>query len=83
MNKAHEIIAQMKVWFDGSTKNRPDFRADEVLSRSDEQKAWDSAILAAAEFVRRLDDYDESRAILILELLSTNLPKGVTNDANN
>ncbi|HEX8249011.1 MAG TPA: hypothetical protein VF599_12610 [Pyrinomonadaceae bacterium] len=68
------IVKGMKVWYDGSN-GKPDRRATDTLSRTDEQKTWDSAILVAAEYVRRLDNYDETRALQILNLLSTKLPK--------
>lgn len=67
---AKKIINNMRPWFES-------MRAESTSTRTERQQAWDSAILAAAEFVRRLDNYDESRAILIHELLSTNLPQRV------
>lgn len=70
-----EIIKEMKVWYDGSYAPGKDRRAASVERRTEQQKDWDAAILAAAEFVRRLDGYDETRALAIHELLSTKLPK--------
>lgn len=69
--RAKQIIAGMKVWYAG--KNRC---AADVRTRTPEQKAWDSAILMAAEFIRRYDNYDEERSLAILQLGSTELPKG-------
>ena len=70
-----KIIKGMKVWYDGSGASGKDRRAASVEDRTEQQKGWDAAILAAAEFVRRLDDHDETRALAIHELLSTKLPK--------
>ncbi len=75
MGKYNKIIEGMEPWYDGSYAPGKDRRAANVDSRTEQQKDWDSAILAAAEFVRRLDDYDETRALAIHELLSTKLPK--------
>ncbi len=76
MKAVPEIIAEMKVWYDGTYAPGKDRRATSVESRTEQQKDWDSAILAAAELVRRMDGYDETRALAIHELLSTKLPKG-------
>jgi predicted RNase H-like nuclease len=65
----------MKAWYDGSKKPGFDMRAKTTQTRNERQEIWDSAILAAAEFVRRFDDYDETRALQIHELLSTKLPR--------
>lgn len=53
-------------------------RAASIKSRTTDQKIWDSAILTAGEFIRRLDNYDESRCTALAELLSTNLPESPT-----
>lgn len=75
---ARKIIQAMLPWYQsrevGGIKVG-DMRAKSSKARTEQQIVWDHAILAAAEFVRRLDNYDESRAILIHELLSTKLPQ--------
>jgi rubredoxin len=49
-------------------------KAESVESRTPEQRAWDSAILAVSEFVRRRQGHDETLALEIHNLLSTKLP---------
>lgn len=70
-----KIIEGMRCWYDGTDGRGFDARASDNQQRNEQQCAWDSAILTAAELVRRLDNYDESRALAIHELLSTKLPK--------
>lgn len=60
-NKAEEIAEGMKPWFGKHWK----YSESEI-------KAWNSAILAAGEFIRRFDDYDETRSLAMLELLIKN-----------
>lgn len=75
---ANKIIRQMRPWYTAhkvSKLNYEDMRADSEPTRTDQQRVWDHAILAAAEFIRRLHNYDESEAALIHLLLSTCLPK--------
>jgi hypothetical protein len=60
----------MRAWFEERC-------ADDVRSRTVEQRAWDSAILAASEYVRRRTNYDERFALEIHDLLSTKLPKSL------
>jgi hypothetical protein len=55
MQKPEDVIAKMDAWF---VKRGV---AVTVMSRTREQKAWDSAILAASEYVRRMT-HDESLA---------------------
>jgi hypothetical protein len=72
-SKTKIIVAGMRVWWskvfdkDGWRK-RPKRDA-----RTVEQAIWDNAIFAAAEFVRRFDCYDETRARAIHALLSSEL----------
>lgn len=45
-----------------------------VKERTPEQRAWDSAILAASEYLRRRMDSDETLALELHDLVSTRLP---------
>ncbi len=61
------IILGMKPWFKfGKCKDNE--------KRTSEQQAWDSAILTAAEFVRRRMNYDEKLALEICKLLISEIP---------
>lgn len=77
MAKLEQIIQGMRPWYTASSGivSHGDMRAADNRNRTAEQIAWDRAILTAAEFVRRLDNYDETRALAIHGLLSTHLPK--------
>lgn len=67
--KAAKIVADMApFWCKGK-------RHLENKSRTPEQRSWDSAILASAEFVRRFCDYDEAIALQIHKLLCDQLPE--------
>ena len=78
MADANKIIKGMRPWY---AEQKPfdfkyeDMRASSTETRTGQQRVWDHAILTAAEFIRRLDGYDETRATLIHKLLSTELPK--------
>jgi hypothetical protein len=61
-----EIIESMKLWFEGRS-------SPSVARRTDNQKGWDSAILAAAEYVRRRMNYDEDLSLEIHKLLSSSI----------
>lgn len=45
------------------------------FNRTERQAGWDSGVLAAAELVRHLMDYDESLALHIHGLLTDKLPE--------
>ena len=60
------VVQGMRQWFDGR-------RAIEVASRTPEQRGWDSAILAASEYVRRRTK-NERFSLEIHDLLSVKLP---------
>jgi hypothetical protein len=62
-----EIIFDMKPWFKFG-------KCKENDRRTPEQKAWDSAILCVAEYVRRRMNYDEKLSLEICGLLSDKLP---------
>lgn len=62
MGKPNEIIAGMSVW-------RKFGESADTRSRSPEQRAWDSAILAASEYVRRRTG-DEDLSVEIHGLLT-------------
>lgn len=47
------------------------YRLPKSDNRTDGERAWDSAVLACSEFVRRLMDYDETIAIQVHRLLSS------------
>ena len=59
--KADVIIQYMQVWFEKQN-----------YYSGLEKKAWNSAILAAAEFVRRMENYDEALCIEMMKLLINN-----------
>lgn len=69
MQKPEDVIAKMDAWF---AKRGV---ADAAMSRTREQKAWDSAILAASEYVRRMTN-DESFAGSLHLMLTPCTAKG-------
>lgn len=72
--KVDEIVKSMHCWYTCQPNGFEDMRAKSNARRTEQQRVWDHAILAVAEFVRRLDGYNETRALAIHELLSTKLP---------
>lgn len=62
---AKHVLAGMEPWLD--KRGKP---VRNVRDRTPEQRAWDSAILAASEFVRRITNYDEELAGAIHCLLT-------------
>jgi hypothetical protein len=62
--KGDQIIEGMKVWFEkrGTAKT--------VKVRTEFQRGWDSGVMAALEFVRRMQDYDETLALEIMKLMT-------------
>jgi hypothetical protein len=65
--RARTIITGMQEWFDGRQCDGTDYRTAE-------QRAWDGGVLASAELVRRLENYDETIALAVCELLTVKLP---------
>jgi hypothetical protein len=74
-SEADRIIAGMKVWYVDEKRKRDMRSGDDQRDRTPQQVVWDSAILAAAEFVRRRHGGDEKLALEIMGLLSNKLPK--------
>lgn len=73
------VIAGMKPWFALSKTSGhlfPDMRSESIASRTSEQRVWDHAVLTVAEFVRRMQDNDETLALQIHQFMNVNLPKG-------
>ena len=66
---AIEIITGMRPWFKYKLPKYTD-----NSKRTPEQKAWDSAILCAAEYVRRRMNYNKKIPLELCELLSDKLP---------
>ena len=66
----------MRIWFSGRSAVKDE-------DRTENQKGWDSAVIAVSEYVRRRQDYDETLALEIRQMLSTELGKrwGVNRDA--
>jgi hypothetical protein len=64
MRDHRKILALMQVW-------RCYGSAPSVRERTAEQTAFDDGVMAAAEYVRRLMDYDETIALRIHDLLTT------------
>lgn len=58
--KTAELIESMEPW-------REFGNSPSIQTRTPEQCAWDSAIQTAAELMRRIDNYDEHRASIILQ----------------
>lgn len=73
-DKVKRIIRDMESWF------ADNILAKSVAGRSHDQRVWDSAILAASEFIRRYTDYDEHTAGQIHGLLSTKLPRATAGE---
>lgn len=61
------ILGKMRVSWLSYGDGKKKYKRDE---RTDTERAWDRAILAAAEYVRRLMDYDESIALPVHDLLT-------------
>lgn len=68
MSESENIINGMSYWF-------KDRQAASAKERTPEQRAWDSAIMAAAEYLRRRLNYEEKLSLELCELASTRLPK--------
>lgn len=62
-----EILIGMKPWWDGRRSAGPHYR-------SEAQKNWDSAIMAAAEYIRRRTK-NEGLSYEVHSLISSKLPK--------
>lgn len=62
-DRQKRLLPAMKVWRNYGACKSPD-------ERTPEQRAWDSAILAASEYLRRVTDYDEALAFAIHDLLT-------------
>lgn len=76
---ADQIVLEMYPWWGPQSsggKNpkiiRPSMRAAAVADRTPEQRAWDSAIMACAEFLRRLDDVERT---VLFKLMCNDLPE--------
>lgn len=73
-----QIISGMRPWYSesGNGKNHfPSMKSGTVQERNRDQRIWDHAILASAEYVRRRLDGNEKLALEIHGLLSSSLPE--------
>lgn len=73
MSNPTAVVAGMQPWLQKRGT------AITTKSRTDQQKIWDSAVLACSEYVRRLTDYDENLAGALHLLLTPIVTEG--NDA--
>ena len=72
--RADEILAGMGPWLAyGIAPEKLPGSADQ---RTEGERIWDAAIMAAAEYVRRLTNYNEMLALTIHDLLTTKKKTG-------
>jgi hypothetical protein len=63
--KAQAVIDGMRLWLTYGKREKP-----AKDGRSREEQAWDQAVLACGEFVRRYMDYEECVALQLHGLLT-------------